>query len=155
MKCRGYWLVMIPWIVSACAAYELPPLNINHPANPAAVTASERPVSKTLAYAKADIPSRLPIASAAAAQQEGHDAHHQTNGDATNAVTGEGKIVATVPSSSQLVIEHGEIKGFMDAMTMGYRVESPALLEGLNPGDRVRFTIDIEKKTIVKVEKLG
>lgn len=154
MKRRRHLLVMIPWTFSACAAYDLPPPNINHPANPAAAAAAERPVSKTLAYAKPDIPSP-PIASAAAAQQEGHDTHHQTNGAASKAVTGEGKVVAAVPASSQLVVEHGEIKGFMDAMTMGYRVEPPSLLEGLKPGDQVRFTIDVQKKTIVKLEKLN
>ena len=145
--------MMIPWTVGACAAYELPPLNINHPANPAAVIVSERPLSRTLAYAKTDIPSPLPIASDAATQ-EGHNTHHQTNGAAGQTVTGDGKVIAAVPASSQLVIEHGEIKGFMEAMTMGYRVEPPSLLDGLKPGDQVRFAIDVQKKTIVKIEKL-
>jgi len=59
-----------------------------------------------------------------------------------------------VPNSSQVVIEHGPIKGFMDAMTMGYQVDPPSLLQGLSVGDRVRFTIDVKKKTIVKIEKV-
>ena len=62
-----------------------------------------------------------------------------------------GKIIAVVPNSSQLVLEHGPIQGFMDAMTMGYSIKPPSLLEGLEAGDRVRFTIDVEKKTIVKI----
>ena len=41
-------------------------------------------------------------------------------------------MVATVPSAGQIVLEHGEIKGFMDAMTMGYRTEPPSLLDGLS-----------------------
>ena len=65
----------------------------------------------------------------------------------------DGKVIATVPNASQIVVEHGEIKGFMDAMTMGYRVEPPSLLEGLKFGDKVRFTIDVPKKAIVKIEK--
>jgi Cu/Ag efflux protein CusF len=69
-------------------------------------------------------------------------------------VVGEGKVIATVPSANQLVVEHGEIKGFMDAMTMGYRVEPSSLLEGLKSGDRVRFTIDVPNNAIVKIEKL-
>ena len=69
-------------------------------------------------------------------------------------VEGEGKVVATVPSSSQIVVEHGEIKGFMEAMTMGYRAEPSSLLEGLKFGDRIRFTIDVPNKAIVKIEKL-
>jgi Cu/Ag efflux protein CusF len=59
-----------------------------------------------------------------------------------------------VPSANQIVVEHGPIKGFMDAMTMGYQVDPPSLLQGLSPGDRVRFTIDTKKKTIVKIEKV-
>ena len=39
------------------------------------------------------------------------------------AVVGEGKVIAVVPSSSQIVVDHKEIPGFMEAMTMGYRVE--------------------------------
>jgi len=42
----------------------------------------------------------------------------------------------------------------MDAMTMGYRVEPPSLLEGLKSGDQVRFTIDVQNKAIVKIEKM-
>lgn len=68
-------------------------------------------------------------------------------------VTGDGKIIAVVPSSNQIVVEHGEIQGFMGAMTMGYRVDPPSLLKGLQAGDMVRFTIDTEKKAIVKIEK--
>ncbi len=68
---------------------------------------------------------------------------------------GEGKVVAVVPSSGQLVIEHGPIKDFMDAMTMGYPTEPASLLEGLKPGDKVRFAIDLKRKVIVKVEKIN
>jgi Cu/Ag efflux protein CusF len=64
-------------------------------------------------------------------------------------------VIATVPGAGQLVVEHGEIKGFMEPMTMGYRIEPTSLLDGLKAGDRVRFTIDVQKKTIVKIEKLS
>ena len=37
-------------------------------------------------------------------------------------VTGEGKVIAVVPASEELVVKHGEIKGFMEPMTMGYKV---------------------------------
>ena len=135
---------------SACAAYQFPPLPLNHPANPLAVAAPERLPSKTLAYSRQDIPT---VAVAAAPQ--GHDAHHPgSEADPQESVVGEGKVIATVPNASQLVLEHGEIKGFMEAMTMGYKVEPPSLLEGVQSGDRVRFTIDVPKKAIVKIEKL-
>ena len=69
-------------------------------------------------------------------------------------VSGTGKIIAIVPQTSELVIEHGELKGFMDAMTMGYKVAGQSLLTGLRPGDAVSFTIDTEKRVITKVARL-
>jgi Cu/Ag efflux protein CusF len=69
-------------------------------------------------------------------------------------VTGQGTIIALVHETQQIVIDHEEIKNFMDAMTMGYKVNSPSLLKGLKPGDKVRFTIDTEKHAITKIEKL-
>jgi len=68
-------------------------------------------------------------------------------------VTGDGRVVALRPDKQQVVVEHGEIKGFMEAMTMGYKVAPPSLLDGIKSGDQVRFTIDVPKKAIVKIEK--
>jgi Cu/Ag efflux protein CusF len=70
-------------------------------------------------------------------------------------VTGEGKIIALVPESQEIVLDHEEIKDFMDAMTMGYKVSSGSLLKGVKPGDKVRFTIDTEKRAITKIEKVN
>ena len=69
-------------------------------------------------------------------------------------VVGEGEVVALAPKANQIVVEHGEIKGFMEAMTMGYRIDPPSLLTGLEPGDKVRFTIDVQRRAIVAIEKL-
>jgi Cu(I)/Ag(I) efflux system periplasmic protein CusF len=134
-----------------CTAYELQPLSMNHPANPLAMSASKVSPSKTLVYSRADSP-----AVAAAAKQQQNDEKHHPPGEAggQKTVVGEGKVIATVPSANQLVVEHGEIKNFMEPMTMGYQVEPPSLLDGLKSGDRVRFTIDVPKKTIVKIEQM-
>ena len=48
---------------------------------------------------------------------------------------------------------HEEIKGFMDAMTMGYKVSPLSLLKAVKPGDSVQFTIDTEKRVITKIAK--
>ena len=150
MKFKTHIAMIVPLMLIGCAAYELQPLSMNHPANPEATAVPLRTVSKTLAYTRADIPSPQPDVAIAAPQgQEGQQAAQ--SGKQT--VVGDGKVVATVPNASQIVVEHGEIKGFMDAMTMGYRVEPPSLLEGLKSGDKVRFTIDVPKKAIVKIEK--
>lgn len=69
------------------------------------------------------------------------------------AVEGTGKVIAVVPDSQQIVLEHGEIKGFMGAMTMGYKVKSASLLKGLKAGDTVRFTLDTEENTIIQIVK--
>jgi Cu(I)/Ag(I) efflux system protein CusF len=74
--------------------------------------------------------------------------------DLPRSVTGEGKVIALVPTNQQLVVEHGDIPGFMEAMTMGYKVDPPSLLDKLKAGDNVRFTIDTQQKAIVKIEKL-
>lgn len=69
-------------------------------------------------------------------------------------VTGEGLVIAVVPASEQVVVDHKDIKDFMDAMIMGYKVSPPSLLDGLKAGDRIRFTIDTDKKAIVRIVKL-
>ena len=143
MKFKTHLAIVVSLMLTGCAAYELQPLSMNHPANPEAAAVPARSVSKTLAYSRADIPSTQPVLAVAAVQSQGEN---QT-------VVGEGKVIATVPNASQIVVDHEEIKGFMEAMTMGYRVDPPSLLEGLKFGDKVRFTIDVPKKAIVKIEK--
>jgi Cu/Ag efflux protein CusF len=144
-------LAIVSLVLLGCAAYELPPLGLNHPANPQAIPAAAGVRSKTLAYRRHDMPAVAFVA----AQKDSHEGHHPAaEGAAQKTVTGEGKVVATVPSADQVVVGHGEIKGFMEPMTMGYRVEPPSQLEGLKSGDQIRFTIDVPKKTIVKIEKL-
>jgi len=69
-------------------------------------------------------------------------------------VTGEGTIVALRPDREQLVVEHGEIKDFMEPMTMGYKVVPASLLNTVKPGDKVRFTIDTAAKTITKIDRI-
>jgi len=127
-----------------CAAYQPQPLSLNHPAHEDAAPAPGQAPSLTLAYSRLQIPSSQAVWAAAATVKE----------PSGQIVSAEGKVVATVPSAAQIVLEHGEIKGFMDAMTMGYPVEPPSLLDGLKFGDKVRFTIDVPNKAIIKIEKI-
>jgi Cu/Ag efflux protein CusF len=151
MKFKSKLLLILPLSALSGCAYEAAQLTVKHPAHPEAVAVPESPASKTLAYTRADIPSTQPVL---ADQKVEHEAHAQSGeGGGQKTVVGEGKVIATVPNASQIVVEHEEIKGFMEAMTMGYRVEPPSLLEGLKSGDKVRFTIDVPKKAIVKIEK--
>ena len=139
-------------LMAGCAAYQPPPLAATHPAHPEAPAARETPASRTLAYTPSDIEALRIPPGAAAPHAETRAA--KPDGGVSKTVVGEGEVVAAVPASSQIVLEHGEIKGFMEAMTMGYRIDPPALLAKVKPGDRVRFTIDVERRAIVEIEKL-
>ena len=158
MPCDGFlkrWSLMwrASWVLSlvacaGCAAYTPAALTTAHPAHPEAVAGPELPASTTLADRPTDIPSLQP---AAAHVRQGTSASGATGGQT---VVGEGKVIAVVPASREIVLTHGEIKGFMDAMTMGYPTEPPSLLKGVKAGDTVRFTIDTEAKAIVALEQV-
>jgi len=143
------------WTLGGCAGYEPGRLTTKHPAHPEAAAAPNHVISKTLAYAAADIPTAGTRMTAEAAKEGAHNPTHEAKLSTAKRVVGEGNVIALVPSNNQLVVEHSPIQDFMESMTMGYPVEPPSLLEGLKAGDRVRFTIDVEKKTIVKIEKLS
>ena len=71
--------------------------------------------------------------------------------------TGTGTVKAVHPELRQLVLDHDEIEGLMPAMEMNFDVAAAALLDGLAPGDRVRFRLSVEdgRYRIVSVEKLA
>ena len=146
---RASWVLCLV-AFAGCAAYTPTALTTMHPAHPEAVAAPELPASTTLAHQPSDIPSVRPAA-VAALGTTGASSSGQKGGQT---VVGEGKVIAVVPASSEIVLTHGAIPGFMDAMTMGYPAQSPSLLEGVQAGDAVRFTIDTEQKAIVALEKL-
>lgn len=73
--------------------------------------------------------------------------------DAPKTVSAQGQVIALVPENAEVVLMHGEIKGFMDGMTMGYKVSAPSLLKSIKPGDTVEFTIDTEKRVITRIGK--
>jgi Cu/Ag efflux protein CusF len=67
---------------------------------------------------------------------------------------GAGVVTAIDPKTGALTLDHDEIKGFMGAMEMMYRVDPSALSAGLHVGDRVGFDIDAGRETIVSVKRL-
>ncbi len=69
---------------------------------------------------------------------------------------GIGDVVAVESRNSRLVLTHGEIKGFMAAMKeMSFKVTPATLLKGIEAGNKVRFTIDADKRAIVDVVTLA
>ena len=153
MKSHRMLIITAGFSALVGCAYQMQPLNINHPAHPEAMAAPERPWARTLAYTATDIPSIRPVVGVNPAQEADQPAG-SSQAAAQETVVGEGKVLTTVPNAGQIVVEHGEIKGFMEAMTMGYRIDPPSLMEGLKFGDKIRFTIDVQKKAIVKIEKM-
>ena len=146
---RRLVLAVASLALAGCASYRPPPLTAAHPAHSDAPAAREVPASQTLAYTRADVDAVRAIAPTAPAHGD-----HRPPGVAGKTVIGEGEVVATTPASGQIVVDHGEIKGFMDAMTMGYRIDPPSLLATVKPGDKIRFTIDVDRRAIVHIERL-
>jgi Cu/Ag efflux protein CusF len=68
-----------------------------------------------------------------------------------------GEVVRVDVAGRRITLRHGEIPALdMPAMTLAWRVADPQLLQGLNPGDRVRFSgarID-GAFTVTQLEKL-
>jgi protein SCO1/2 len=55
-----------------------------------------------------------------------------------------GQIVAVDPRKAQVTLHHEDIKNFMPAMTMPYRVKEATLLEGRKAGDLVDATLEVQ-----------
>jgi Cu/Ag efflux protein CusF len=64
---------------------------------------------------------------------------------------GHGTVKAVAPGTGWLTLARDDIKGFMSAKTMMYKVKSPDLSKDLHPGDVVDFKIDAANYTIVDV----
>ena len=67
-----------------------------------------------------------------------------------------GIVRSVVPKLGAIFLTHEAMPGLMAAMTMGFEVEHPNLLDGLAPGDPVRFTVrrEGERLVLVTIEKL-
>jgi Cu/Ag efflux protein CusF len=70
---------------------------------------------------------------------------------------GEGIVRAVDVAAGNLTLDHGTIPGMMDAMRMDFHVADPTWLEGLEPGDTVRFEVVEEAGghyTLTRLERL-
>ncbi len=70
---------------------------------------------------------------------------------ATRLHEGVGVVVALETRNGRVVLDHEEITDFMAPMVMSYLVTPGTLLRGLAKGDKVRFTIDADKRAIVAI----
>ena len=67
-------------------------------------------------------------------------------------LAGVGSVIGSLPREGRLIVNHEAIPGFMAAMEMSYPVASPSLLNGVNPGDRIEFTIDSGRSIITAIK---
>ena len=65
---------------------------------------------------------------------------------------GEGVVEGVDRSIDTIQINHGDIKGYMPAMSMPYRVKDKAMLDLVKPGDKVTFTLEDTSKGAVLIE---
>lgn len=67
-----------------------------------------------------------------------------------------GIVRSIIPKLGAVFLTHEALPGLMDAMTMGFETDNPKLLDGLAPGDAVRFTVrrDGERLVLVAIEKV-
>ena len=68
-----------------------------------------------------------------------------------------GVLKAFLPDGEHIRIDHEEIPGFMEAMTMSFAVEDTTLLQGIQVEDSIRFTLsvtgdDISVSALARVE---
>ena len=69
-----------------------------------------------------------------------------------------GRVVSVEPAKQQVVVDAGDIPGFMMAMTMGYSVKDPNLLAPLSAEDQIKADVvvngtDVYLENIVVTKK--
>ncbi len=69
----------------------------------------------------------------------------------------QGQVQSLDPARKIVVVKHGEIKGFMPAMTMPYEVQEVKALDGLAPGDLVNATLVVLSNGayLTNIKKVG
>jgi Cu/Ag efflux protein CusF len=66
---------------------------------------------------------------------------------------GVGVIKKINPQDPSITIDHEDIKDYMAAMTMEYYVKDRSLLDSIQPGDKVDFTIE-DRQGVVLVSEI-
>jgi protein SCO1/2 len=69
----------------------------------------------------------------------------------------QGQVQALEPARKLVTLKHGDIKGFMPAMTMPYEVRDAAALAGLAPGDLIDATLVVVSNGafVTDIKKVG
>ncbi len=62
-----------------------------------------------------------------------------------------GIVRVVAPEINRIFIDHENIPGLMEAMTMAFEPADPTLLNGVTPGDRVRFTLQEQANRLILI----
>lgn len=68
----------------------------------------------------------------------------------------DGQVTKVDEGAGKITIKHGPLKKFdMDAMTMVFRAQDPAMLKQVKAGDRIKFDVDKinGQLTVTKIQK--
>jgi Cu/Ag efflux protein CusF len=81
------------------------------------------------------------LAASAHAQSTADQASHRTSAASAAAVpTTEGEVRKIDKEQGKLTLKHGRIENLdMPGMTMVFKIADPRLLDGIKPGDKVKF----------------
>ena len=63
-----------------------------------------------------------------------------------------GKVEAVNASANSLTVNGEKVEGWMDAMTMSYKVDDPAVLKNVKAGDRIMATVYDGDMTLHRVQ---
>lgn len=68
-----------------------------------------------------------------------------------------GQILGIKPEAHEMLVKHDDIKGFMPAMTMPYKVKSDALLKDKEAGDLITATLEVSESqgVLTSITKTG
>jgi protein SCO1/2 len=66
-----------------------------------------------------------------------------------------GKVEAVDKQAKNLKVNGEKVEGWMDAMTMDYKVDDPAILDTLKPGDQITATVNDGDEKLHNVQIAG
>ncbi len=105
-----------------------------------------------------ETPSAAPMATAmpliaSSDEETKHDGMEEGHEASPGQVQGMGTVIVVKADQNMVIVDHQDIPGCMDAMTMGFTVADPSLLVRVAAGDMVRFTVETETGQILEIEK--
>lgn len=89
------------------------------------------------------VAAAIALAGTAFAQSTDHSAHDAPAGSVAAAPISDGEVRKVDREQAKVTLKHGPIAHLdMPGMTMVFRVADPKMLDGLGPGDKVKFAAD-------------